>query len=216
MNMWSPRNRLIVSLLLAGVGLTLFFSDTFHISGLPPGFLGVWLFVPAVWFFVDAVHRIPRSEGELGIAPGEWQAWVDSAFASALLVTLALKAPAFIAAVPINENPAAGAAGRGIGSMLIAWLVLAYALKQRWHGLIESDERDRQIAQIASLWGRNATTFAVIVLAVLLGFSPTARLQVYGFSYFAHVLTMVLVLGAWFDYVVAACLYYFDRRKAQV
>ena len=129
-----------------------FLGDGFLGSGFPsgflrrsfaPGFLGVWLFVPAVWFFVDAVHRIPRSEGELGIAPGEWQAWVDSAFASALLVTLALKAPAFIAAVPINENPAAGAAGRGIGSMLIAWLVLAYALKQRWHGLIESDERDR-------------------------------------------------------------------------
>ena len=105
----SARNQLFASLVLAGAGLTLFFGNDYRALGLPLGFVGVWLFVAAVWFFVDAVHRIPRSEAELAIAPGEWQAWLGLAFVSAVLALLWAKAPAFAAHLPISQNPDAGA-----------------------------------------------------------------------------------------------------------
>ena len=60
----SPRNQLIACLLLAGIGLALFFGGQYRDMGLPLGWVGTLLFVVAVWFCVDAVYRVPHSEGE--------------------------------------------------------------------------------------------------------------------------------------------------------
>ena len=59
----------MAALALAGVGLWLFFGDGIQLAGLSLGFVGTWLFVAAVWFVVDAVHRIPRSEADLPSPP---------------------------------------------------------------------------------------------------------------------------------------------------
>ena len=75
---------------LAGAGLALFFSGEYRDLDLPLGWVGSLLFVAAVWFCVDAVQRIPRSEAEGEIAPGEWQAWVGVAFLGAVIVALLL------------------------------------------------------------------------------------------------------------------------------
>ena len=210
----SPRTRLIACLLLAGVGLALFFGGEYRDFDLPLGWVGTALFVAAVWFCVDAVHRIPHSEDEAAVAHGEWQAWIGVAFVGAVIVASLLKADMFLPQVPIGQNPDAGAAGRGIGTLFVAWLVLAYVLKQRWVGKVLEDERDTRIELVASQWGRAATASCIIGIAVLLGFSDTDRLREFSYPFIAQMLMLALLWGLWFDQLVAALLYWRDRRAA--
>ncbi len=207
-----PRTQLIASLLLAGIGLWLFFGEGIRIVGLSYGFVGVWVFCAAVWLLVDAVQRIPRSEAELEIAPGEWQAWIGTAFMTAVLAAIVVSLDAFAAPLPIQHNPDANAAGSGVGTLFVAWVVLAYVLKQRWKGSVLSDERDLRIEQVSGCWGRGATIVAVVGVALMLGFSPTERLQAFSYPMLAQVLMGTLALGAWFDHAAAAFLYRRDRR----
>jgi len=210
----SSRTQLVACLLLAGVGLALFFGGEYLDFGLPLGWFGSLLFVIAVWFCVDAVHRIPHSDDEAAIAHGEWQAWVGVAFVGAVIAASLLEADVFLPQVPIGQNPEAGAAGRSIGTLFTAWLVLAYVLKQRWAGKVLEDERDTRIELLASQWGRGATAFCVIAIAVMLGFSDTARLREFSYPYIAQMLMLTLLWGLWFDQLVAAFLYWRDRRAA--
>lgn len=208
----APRTQLVATLVLAGIGLWLFFGDGIELAGRSLGFVGVWLFVAAAWFFVDAVQRVPRSEAEQTVAPGEWLAWVGVVFLGAVLVALALAGDAFTPHAPIQQNPQAGEAGRGIGALFVAWVVLAWVLRQRWKDGVVEDERDRRIEQVAGSWGRAATTFLVVGVAVMLSFSPTARLQEFSYPFLGHLLMFALAWGAWFDHLAAAVLYWRDRR----
>lgn len=214
MTVLSPRTQLIACLLLAGVGLALFFGGEYRDFDLPLGWVGTFLFVAAVWFCVDAVHRIPHSEDEAAVAHGEWQAWIGVAFVGAVIVASLLKADVFLPQVPIGQNPDAGAAGRGIGTLFVAWLVLAYVLKQRWAGKVLEDERDTRIELVASQWGRGATAFCIIGIAVMLGFSDTDRMREFSYPFIAQMLMLALLWGLWFDQLVAALQYWRDRRAA--
>ena len=51
-------------------------------------------------------------------------------------------------------------------------------------------------------------------IALMLGFSPTDRLQHFSYPMLAQMLVAALVLGAWFDRAAAAVLYWRDRRAA--
>ena len=208
----SPRTRLVACLLLAGVGLALFFSGEYRDIPFPAGWIGTFLFVAAVWFCVDAVHRIPHSEEEAMVAPGEWQAWIGVAFVSAVIAASLLNADAFRPELPIGRNPDAGAVGRHIGTLFVAWLVLAHVLKQRWAGKVVADERDARIELVASQWARGATTVCVIGVAVMLGFNDTERLREFSYPFIAQMLMLALLWGLWFDQLVAALLYWRDRR----
>lgn len=214
MNRLSARTQLIACLLVAGVGLALFFSGGYRDLPLPLGWVGTFLFVAAVWFCVDALHRIPHSDDEAAIAHGEWQAWIGVAFVGAVIAAGLLGADAFRPQLPIRENPEAGAAGGRIGTLFVAWLVLAHVLKQRWAGKVLADERDTRIELVASQWGRGATAFAVIAIALLLGFSDTGRLREFSYPFIAQMLMLALLWGLWFDQLAAALLYWRDRRAA--
>lgn len=208
----SPCSWFVMWLVLAGAGLALFFSGEYRDFGLPLGWVGSLLFVAAVWFCVDALHRIPRSEEEAMIAPGEWQAWVGVAFVGVVIVALLLKAHLFLPEVPIGRNPEVGAAGRSVGTLFVAWLVLSHVLKQRWAGKVLADERDAQIELAASQWARCATAFCVIGIAVMLGFSDTERVRQFSYPFIAQMLMLALLWGLWLDRLVAAILYWRDRR----
>ena len=208
----SPRSQLIACLLLAGLGLALFFGGDYRDLGLPLGWVGSVLFVAATWFCVDALHRIPHSDDEAAIAHGEWQAWVGVAFVGAVIASSLLNADVFQSQVPIGRNPEASAVGKHIGTLFVAWLVLAWVLKQRWAGKVLADERDTRIELVASQWGRFATTFCVIGIAVLLGFSDTERLREFSYPFIAHMLLFALLWGLWFDQLMTALLYWRDRR----
>lgn len=212
MSVLSPRNRLIAWLALAGVGLVLFFSGEYRDLGLPLGWFGSVLFIASVWFAVDAVHRLPRSDDEGTLAPGEWQAWVGLAFATALVVAMLGAAEVFRVALPIGENPDAGRAGTKVGTLFVAWLVLSHVLRQRWSGRVLADERDARIEAVACEWGRWATVACVIGIAVLLGFSETARLRELSYPFIAHLLMTTLVWGLWVEQAVIVGLYWRDRR----
>ena len=59
---------------------------------------------------------------------------------------------------------------------------------------------------------RGATAFCVIGIAVLLGFSETERLREFSYPFIAQMLMFALLWGLWFDQLVAALLYWRDRR----
>jgi hypothetical protein len=208
----SARTRLILWLLAAGIGLALFFTGEYRDLDLPLGWIGTVLFVAATWFSVDALYRVPHSEEEAAVAPGEWQAWIGVAFVGAIIGASLLKADVFLPQVPIGQNPETNKVGQSIGTLFVAWLVLAHVLKQRWAGKVLADERDAQIELAAGQWGRGATAFFIIGIAVLLGFSDTARLQQFSYPFIAQMLMSALLLGLWFDQLVAALLYWRDRR----
>jgi hypothetical protein len=219
MEAFSPRNRLIACLALAGVGLALFFGGDYRdipllSSEFPWGWIGTVLFVAAVWSCVDLVHRIPHSDEEAAIAPGEWQAWVGIAFVGAVIVATILKARLFLPEVPIGRNPDAGAAGRSIATLFVAWVVLAHVLKRRWAGRVLQDERDVRIALVAGQWARGATVACVAGIALVLGFSETERLREFSYPYIAQLMVQALLWGLWFEQVAAAVLYWRDRRAA--
>ena len=205
-------DRFVVWLVLAGVGLALFFTGRYRDLPLPLGWVGMLLFVVAVWCSVARLHDAPRSEAEARVAPGEWQAWIGVAFVGAVLVQAVLDAPLFLPALPINRNPDAGAAGRTLGLLFVAWLVLSHVLRQRWSGRVLADERDARIEAVACEWGRWATVACVIGIAVLLGFSETARLRELSYPFIAHLLMTTLVWGLWVEQAVIVGLYWRDRR----
>ncbi|HET7655677.1 MAG TPA: hypothetical protein VFK18_01620 [Luteimonas sp.] len=210
----SPRTRLIATLVVAGVGLALFFGDEYRDIGFPLGWIGTVLFVAAVWYCVSLVHQVPHSDDEAVIAPGEWQAWVGVAFVGAVIAAAVLKADVFQLPVPIGHNPDASAAGRSIGTLFVAWYVLSYVLKQRWAGTVERDERDARIARVAGGWAHCTSVVAIIAIAVLLGFSDTERLREFSYPFIAHMLMLALLAGLWIEQVGAALLYWRDRRGA--
>jgi len=214
MEAFSPRNRLIACLALAGVGLALFFSGDYRDIPFPMGWFGTFVFVAAVWFCVDLVNRVPHSDEEAAIAPGEWQAWVGVAFVGAVIVAMLLRMHLFLPEVPIGRNPDAGAAGRSIGMLFVAWVVLAHVLKRRWAGKVLQDERDTRIALVAGQWARTATSVCVVGIAVMLAFSDTGRLRGFSYPYIAQLLVQALLWGLWFEQAAAAILYWRDRRAA--
>jgi hypothetical protein len=211
----SPRTRFIGWLVVAGIGLALFISGDYRDIPFQVGWLGTCLFIAAVWFSVARLHDVPQSEDEAQVAPGEWQAWVGVAFVGAVIAASLLKAHLFLPEVPIGRNPEAAPAGRAIGNLVVAWLVLSHLLMQRWAGKVLADERDAQIELLASQWARGATAVCIIAVAVMLGFSDTERLRQFSYPFIAQMLMLALLWGLWFDQLVAAILYWRDRRGAQ-
>lgn len=211
----SPRHQLTAWLVLAGVGLALFFSGNYRDIPFPVGWLGTLLFVAAVWFAVARLHDVPHSEDEAQVAPGEWQAWMGVAFVGAVIAACVLKVHLFLPELPIGRNREVAAAGKSIGTLFVAWLVLAHVLKQRWAGRVQADERDAHIALVAGHWARCATAIGVIAIAVTLGFSDTERLQHFSYPFIAQALMLVLLVGLWCEQLAAALLYWRDRRGAQ-
>ena len=165
----------------------------------------------------DIIGRARRSAVELALeigAPRVFHSDFDSVLRwsqtdkAELGAVLARPDPFLI----IGRNPDAGAVGRHIGMLFVAWLVLAHVLKQRWAGKVVADERDARIELVASQWARGATTVCVIGVAVMLGFNDTERLREFSYPFIAQMLMLALLWGLWFDQLVAALLYWRDRR----
>lgn len=214
MSLLSPKSRLVLFLLLAAIGLWLFFANAMQVLDADIGILGSVLIAVAAWASVGVLEDLPRSEGEVVISPGEWQAWIGAFFMAAIWTATLQSIPAFNVPLPIGQNHLASAAGRNIGVLIIVWVILSQVLKSRWSGQVTSDERDRWIEQKGASWGRTTTSVAVVAIAILLGFSPASRLQELNYPALAQMLMASVLLGFLVDYLVIAALYWRDRREA--
>lgn len=211
MNRLSPNTRLIASLLVGGIGLVLFFTGLYRDVNLPLGLIGSVVFTAAVWFAVSAIHTTPSSEAEQRVAPGEWKAWVDSAFLLAILVAMVSGFEAYRSHAPIIGNPEAAGFGRDIAGIFIAWLIVGHLLRKRW-GAVISDERDTLIQLKTTQLSLYMLVCGLIAFAVGLSANPLERLQWLSYALVAHILIVLMLLAHLIGNIAQIVYYVRDRR----
>jgi len=198
-------------LAVAGLALWLLIASPSAVLGFDGGKIGVALLVATAWVSLWRLQRLPRAEFEGRAAPAEWRAWIGLGFMAVAVAYYLAKLQAFQGA-EIWRNPEAGAVGRHLVLLLVAWAVLSQLLSSRWQGAVEEDERDREIARRAADWGRGALTLSVIAMAVTLGFSPAARLDWATPAMVSSLLVFALMCGWLFEYAASAVHYWRDRH----
>lgn len=209
----NPRTRLILSLLIAGIGLCLFFSGIYRNFEVTTGFVGTIVFAAAVWSSVAAIHTTPLSEAEQRIAPGEWKAWVDMGFLIAILAAMGLALTVPHANVPIGKNPDAERFGRLLVAIFIAWAIVSQMLRKRWGSKVTHDERDSQIDLKSTKLSLYMMVCGMLAFAILLTANPLDRLQWLSFGLIAHILIMIMV-AAHLIGNFAQAVYYTRERLA--
>lgn len=198
-------------LLLAMFALWLLMAGPRSLLGLDSGNVGMVLLITAAWVSLFAVSRLPRDAVAETASPGEWNAWIGTAFMAAAVAYLVSNADAFMAATVWND-PVAGRIVRNLVVLLIAWSVLRGVLARRWSEAVAEDERDREIAAKAVGWGRFGLVAFCVGMAGLLGVSPEDRLQWATHLVIANLLILGLMLSCLLEYVGTAVYYWRDRH----
>ncbi len=192
---------------VAGFGLWLLLGSG-RVFGVDIGGLGVSLLAVVAWASLYAVSRAPAGGIEHAVSPGEWKAWIGLGF---MLVGTSY----LLGRIELMDGESmaqASAVARKLVMLLIAWIVLSKVLADRWKGRVQEDERDREIEVRAAGWGRGALVFAVVGLAVLLGFSPADRLQWATHFMIGNLLILSLMVAWLVEYAATAGMYWWDRR----
>jgi uncharacterized membrane protein len=202
------RKRLGIFGLLAAAALAtwLLWAAPPELFGIDTGQAGVALLVTVAWVSLYAISRIPRSELEKAASPAEWKARVGFGFMFVALVYLLANMES------MNREPIVLNPPRNLVMLLIAWIVLSWIMRARWKGEVQEDERDRDIAALASGWGRGALVFCVIAIAVTLGLSPAEKLAWATPLVVANMLVLALIWSSLFEHAAAAVHYWRDRH----
>lgn len=202
----------VIGLLLSAVfALWLLLASPQSLLGIDTGNVGMALLITVAWVSLFAASRLPR-DAVSGIAsPGEWKAWIGTAFMVAAVAYFASNAEVFIAATVWND-PVAGRVARKLVMLLIAWSVLSGVLSRRWKGSVEVDERDREIAAKAVEWARIALVIFTVGVAGILGLSPGDRLQWANHLVIANLLIFGMMVSCLFEYAATAVYYWRDRH----
>lgn len=211
----TPRTRLILSLLIAGIGLCLFFSGVYRNFEPSMGFIGTIVFAAAVWSSVAAIHTTPASEAEQRIAPGEWKAWVDIGFLTAILAAMALALTVPHANVPLGDDPDANRFGRMLVSIFIAWGIVSAMLHSRWGSKVTQDERDVQIDLASTRLSLHMMVCGMVAFAIGLVANPIDRMQWLSFGLIAHILIMIMVAAHLIGNIAQAVRYTRERWVAE-
>jgi uncharacterized membrane protein len=211
----TPRPWMFAALLgLAAVATGLLLAGPDRLLGIDTGNLGFALLMTATWSSLWLVGSLPHSALEGSASPGEWRAWIGSAFLTVAVAWFALKLPLFAVPGPVWQNPDAAAAGRTLAMLLIAWAIVSFVLAGRWRDRVSRDERDRQIEAHASQRSSLALVIMLVALALLLGFSPPDRLQWATPLLLANLLLLLLMLSWLAETALTALSYWRDRRGA--
>lgn len=198
-------------IVLAGVTLWLLLAGPERLLSWDTGKLGMALLVGSAWGLLHAVSRLPREALARQASPAEWKARVGAGFTLVAIAYFLSKMHVFNdAAFPHNHG--ASAVGRNLVLLLIAWTILSQVLASRLKGVVEADERDREIAVEAAGWGRGALIFCVIGIAVMLSFTPAARLDWATPLMIGNLLVFALMWGWLCEYVATLAYYWRDRR----
>ena len=205
------RVTLPAALVVAGLGLWLLLAGFENLLGFDTGAIGFALLMVSAWSALYVVSRLPRGSSELAVSPSEWKAWIGTAFMAMAVAYFLAKVHVF-QTTSLLDNPEASAVGRNLVLLLVAWTILSSVVGARWKDRVQADERDLQIARVASDWGRGALTVALISLAICIGFSPADRLQWATLPMIANLLILALTIGCLFEYAASAVLHWRDRR----
>ena len=198
-------------IVVAGVALWLLLAGPERLLGWDTGKLGMALLVGSAWGLLYAVSRLPREALARSASPAEWKARVGAGFTLVAIAYFLAKMHVFNdAAFPHNHG--ASAVGRNLVLLLIAWTILSQVLASRLQGVVEADERDREIAVEAAGWGRGALIFCIIGIAVMLSFTPAARLDWASPLMIGNLLVFALMWGWLCEYVATLAYYWRDRR----
>lgn len=198
-------------IVVAGVALWLLLAGPDRLFGWDTGQLGMVLLVGSAWGLLYLVSRLPREALAQSASPAEWQARVGAGFTLVAIAYFLSKLHVFNdAAFPHNHG--ASAVARNLVLLLIAWTILSQVLASRLKGVVEADERDREIAVEAAGWGRGALIFCVIGIAVMLGFTPAERLDWATPLMIGNLLVFALMWGWLCEYVATLAYYWRDRR----
>lgn len=196
-------------LVSAGFALWLLVAGPARVLGFDSGHVGMVVLVSSAWISLYAISRMPRA-GVEQVSPGEWKAWVGLGFMVVGVGYFIAHLQVFSVGGPA-DNPDANRIGRNLVMLLIAWTVLSNVLKSRWQGLVEEDERDRQIAAQSQGWAYGAMSAYVVALALLLGFSPADRLLWATHFMVGNLLVLGLMVACLVDHGARASLYIRDR-----
>lgn len=209
----TPRPWMFAALLaLAAVASMLLLAGPDRLLGIDTGNLGVALLATATWTSLWLVGTLPAASLEGYASPGEWQAWIGSAFMAVAVAWFALRLPLFAVPGPIWQNPDTAAAGRTLAMLMVAWAIVSSVLAGRWRDRVSSDERDRQIEARAGGHARTMLVLLLVALAVTLGLSPTDRLQWATPLLLANLLLLILMLSWLLESASTAVSYWRDRR----
>ena len=199
-------------LVIAGIALWMLLAGPGQLLGWDTGKLGMVLLVGSAWGLLYAVSRLPREALARSASPAEWKARVGAGFTLVAIAYFLSKMHVFNdTAFPYNHG--ASAVGRNLVLLLIAWTVLSQMLASRLKGVVDADERDREIAVEAAGWGRGALIFCVIGIAVMLSFTSAARLDWATPLMIGNLLVFALMWGWLCEYVATLVYYRRDRRE---
>jgi uncharacterized membrane protein len=198
-------------LITAGLALWLLLAGPDEVLGFDSGKAGMVLLTTTAWVSLYRISRMPRSGLEAAISPGEWRAWVGFGFTLVAVVYFLVKVRIF-GSGPGWSNPEASAVARNLVLLLIAWTVLSSVMGARWKGVVQEDERDRDIETKASGWARGTLVFSIIGFAVMLGFSPAERLRWATHLMIANLLVFALMWSWLCEYAATVAMYWRDRR----
>jgi hypothetical protein len=199
-----------VFMLVAGCALWLLLAGPADILGWDTGRIGMILLTGSAWGLLYVVSRMPREALTDSASPAEWQARIGAGFTAIAMAYFLAKMHLFNDA-PIPHNPHAAAVGRNLVMLLIAWTILSNVMASRWKGMVDADERDREIAVQAAGWGRGVLIVCIVGIAVMLGFSPAHRLEWATPLMIGNLLIFALMWGWLCEYVATIVFYWRDR-----
>lgn len=194
---------------LAGLSFWVLLAGPEEVLGLDLGKFSIGLSALVAWATLHGVTAAPRGELDEAVSPGEWRAWVGLGFTLLVAAYLLAKADVIAAA---GDARALGKVGGNVVLLLVAWAVVAQALRWRWKGRVLEDERDREIERLAGGWARGALVAVVVGYAVLFGFTPAERLAWATPVVTSHLLVFALVWHALVEHAVTVLAYWRDRR----
>ena len=206
---------ILLVLALVGAVAGLFGLDE-RVWGFDLGATGTVVFGFALWVGAWLFARHPDA-----IFPPEWSIAERRAWAGLLFLTLVLlNFVRFLVAIAHLDVPPVSMGELpsrhfmwNLFVLLIAWAVVADALRGPKTELVERDERDLRIQRLAHRAGDWALTLVVIAVVLLLAFVPAERLAWWLMPLIAANLLIGLLIGRSFvEHASLVVLYVRERR----
>jgi hypothetical protein len=156
-----------------------------------------------------------------GIFPSEWSIAERRAWAGLLFLTLiVVNFVKFMISISHLDSPPVSMGELpsrhfmwNLFVLLIAWVVVANALRGKQSDLVELDERDLRMQRFADRAGDWAFTLVVIGVVVLLAALPAERLAWWLTPLIAANVLIGLLIGRWFvEHASLVARYALERR----